>query len=314
MAELLDIRLTAQGGVLTTGDALACGLTRAGLSRLARGGRLLRVRSGAYVDRSRFEAATPEGRRALAAASVCRMLGAGWAASHASALALLDLPVFEEKGARAEVHVARTTPGKHRPVAGVVAHAAVPPEALTRRAGVGCVRPAEAVLQWAAWAGVESGVVAADEAVRRGMTTREELRRALAGLALGPGRGSARAVTELVDGRSGSVGESRTRVLLHALGLPEVELQVELHDGRGSLVGWVDFLFRRQRTVVEFDGLLKYGEATARSVLVAEKHREDRLRSLGYEVVRLTWADLSRPDQVDRSIRAAFARQARRAS
>ncbi|WP_343966254.1 hypothetical protein [Oryzihumus leptocrescens] len=175
------------------------------------------------------------------------------------------------------------------------------------------MRPAEAVLQWAAWAGVESGVVAADEALRRGMATREELRRALAGLALGRGRGSARAVTELVDGRSGSVGESRTRVLLRALGLPEPELQVELHDARGSLVGWVDFLFRGQRTVVEFDGLLKYGGNLGQKELVKEKLREDRLRALGLEIVRLTWRALDDPGATLASIQTAFARARRSA-
>ena len=43
----------------------------------------------------------------------------------------------------------------------MVAHAAVPAEALTRRAGVGCVRPAEAVLHvpGAALAGLVAGAV-----------------------------------------------------------------------------------------------------------------------------------------------------------
>ena len=53
------------------------------------------------------------------------------------------------------------------------------------------------------------------------------------------------------------------------------------------------------RVVVEFDGLVKYEGAEGRAALAAEKRREDWLRSLGYEVVRLTWADLDRPRRVD---------------
>ena len=40
----------------------------------------------------------------------------------------------------------------------------------------------------------------------------------------------------------------------------------------------------------------------------AEKQREDLLRSLGYEVVRLTWADLARPKRVEALIRSAMRR------
>lgn len=70
----------------------------------------------------------------------------------------------------------------------------------------------------------------------------------------------------------------------------------------------VDFLFRGQRTVVEFDGLAKYRTPHD---LRAEKVREDRVRTLGYEVVRLTWADLARPAEVHARIVAAFARASR---
>jgi len=46
--------------------------------------------------------------------------------------------------------------------------------------------------------------------------------------------------------------------------------------------------------------------------LAAEKSREDRLRALGYEFVRLTWADLSRPATVERLMRLAVAQAAAR--
>ena len=59
---------------------------------------------------------------------------------------------------------------------------------------------------------------------------------------------------------------------------------------------------------MEFDGLVKYADAGGRTALAAEKHREDRLRSMGYQVVRLTWADLARPQRVEALIRTAMRR------
>lgn len=96
---------------------------------------------------------------------------------------------------------------------------------------------------------------------------------------------------------------------MHTLGLPDPQLQVPIRDAAGDLVGVVDFLFADARTIVEFDGALKYG---SREDLLAEKRREDRLRQLGYEVVRVTWADLAYPDRIAARVAAAFARAAAR--
>ncbi|MDQ2782240.1 MAG: hypothetical protein M3Y26_06850, partial [Actinomycetota bacterium] len=61
------------------------------------------------------------------------------------------------------------------------------------------------------------------------------------------------------------------------------------------------------RVLVEFDGRVKY---TSQQDLWDEKRREDRIRALGWEVVRLTWADLRRPGVVAARIEAAIARAA----
>ena len=95
------------------------------------------------------------------------------------------------------------------------------------------------------------------------------------------------------DGRSESVGESRSRVLTHDFGLPPPELQVEYYDADG-LIGRVDFDFPGLSSVTEFDGRLKYAGASS-DVLVAEKLREDRLRGIGLAVVRTRWSDLDHP-------------------
>ncbi len=94
---------------------------------------------------------------------------------------------------------------------------------------------------------------------------------------------------------------------MHVCGLPEPEPQVNIR-ARSGRSARVDFRFHQQRTIVEFDGMLKY---RSEGDLRAEKQREDWLRELGYEVVRLTWADLAKPERVASLILAAFARSAR---
>jgi hypothetical protein len=90
----------------------------------------------------------------------------------------------------------------------------------------------------------------------------------------------AREAVRLADLRSESVGESRARLLLHAIGF-EPTTQVEIRDHQSRLIGRVDFLLERERIIVESDGLMKYADANGRAALAAEKSREDRMRALG---------------------------------
>lgn len=105
-----------------------------------------------------------------------------------------------------------------------------------------------------------------------------------------------RALLGLADGRIESVGESLAQLVMHDLGLPRPELQHEFSlDGRRT--ARVDFWFPEHGVVVEFDGLVKYrvgdvrGTRTAEEVVVAEKFREDAVRSVpGVRgLARLTW-------------------------
>ena len=85
--------------------------------------------------------------------------------------------------------------------------------------------------------------------------------------------------------------------MLASRDIPRPRLQRELYTPTGIFVARVDFEWDG-RLVGEFDGLVKYGQGlmvpgqTPNDVVIAEKIREDRLRQLGLEVVRWTWADL----------------------
>ena len=156
----------------------------------------------------------------------------------------------------------------------------------------------------------EVDTAAVDAALHAGLVDDAALAAAMDRAPLGPRqRAKAEAVLAMADPRCESPGESLTRILLVGLA-PPVRSQVNIRDEAG-LIGRVDFLVG-ERVVVEFDGMVKYAGADGRQALAAEKRRKDRLRAAGYQVVRLTWADLHHPDRVARAIRQAMARAAAR--
>ena len=88
-----------------------------------------------------------------------------------------------------------------------------------------------------------------------------------------------------------------------------------IYDIQG-LVGYADFGWLPLKVLGEFDGRIKYGATgvDAAEAVWREKKREDRLRALGFEVVRWTWADLMVPGRVPAMIQAAMARALARES
>lgn len=83
----------------------------------------------------------------------------------------------------------------------------------------------------------------------------------------------------------------------------------------GDFVAMVDLLLDVAPVVVEFDGFVKYGRTVIRpgesapgDIAFAEKVREDRLRTLGYEVVRIIWSELDDLPALRRRIEAAIQR------
>jgi hypothetical protein len=149
-------------------------------------------------------------------------------------------------------------------------------------------------------------VVAADWALAHGASG-EELYAALEASPVTQGRARARRVLEFADGRSGSPGESVSRVRIAELGFVPPDLQVPFSDRRG-LIGFVDFYWADCDVIGEFDGLVKYLDRELlqgrrpEDVVVAEKRREDRLRAGGHGVARWIWADLRPPERLGRML------------
>ena len=113
--------------------------------------------------------------------------------------------------------------------------------------------------------------------------------------------------------------ETLTFCLCYRQGLPAPVPQYVVLDRSGCVVARLDFAWPQHRVFVEFDGRQKYekllrpGER-ASDVVIREKQREELVcRLTGWRCVRLTWADLERPERTAATIREAFAEAARAA-
>lgn len=302
-----------QDGIFTHQDALRCGYSAAQVQAQVRAGAWRRVRRGHYTVRTADPEAKPWERERfdhrLATAAAIMSLAGDVVVSHQSAAVLHGLPTW---GADlAQVHVTRRDRTHGKTVAGVRQHRARLPDELARTVGrLPVVAPARAVVEIGCRYGFAAGVAVADDALHRGLVTPADLTAAIEAVARWPGSATAGRAVAFADGRSESVGESRLRVIFQDCGLPAPVLQHVFYEA-GEVVAVVDFFFPRFNTVVEFDGLLKYREDAADAV-VKEKLREDYLRSLGLEVVRVIWDELDEPREAVMRVLRAMVRGERR--
>lgn len=302
MDRLLRSHLDQHQGVVSARAAAGLGLDANALRAMVRDGRLVRVTRGAYVDGQLLRSGTPEAQHGLRLRPVVLSRRGALAASHQSAALLHGLPVLRpELEPVRVVHTSdRVNTRRHD---AFTVHPCPGPDALTVRQGMRTVTPAVAVLGTAVAAGTRSGLMAADAALRRRLTTKDELHRWLGRMRRHPGISRARHVVAAADESAESAGESLLRDILLRLGY-EVVPQFEIRDGQ-TLVGRADFYLPQLGVVVEFDGLVKYEGLDGREALAAEKARERRIRRLGYGVARVVWSDLFDVRRVQSEIRDA---------
>jgi predicted transcriptional regulator of viral defense system len=177
--------------------------------------------------------------------------------SHASAAILHGLPVWP--AAVEHVHVTRSRRGGGIRRNIVHLHGApLDAEDLMDVDGVPVTSLARTVLDLARTLPMDQAVACGDRALALGLD-KSKLEARLHTLERWPGVRAARRTVEFLDVRSESVGESASRVRLMEEGLPTPELQQEIFGSDGQLVARVDFYWKEQKTIGEFDGKIKYG-------------------------------------------------------
>ncbi|WP_322411539.1 hypothetical protein [Microbacterium invictum] len=114
--------------------------------------------------------------------------------------------------------------------------------------------------------------------------TPEQLRRVIAA-GQRPGISRLRAAVELVRVGSASPLETEYRLDAAAEGLPEPELDVEIRDPQGRLIGITEVAYRDYRTLVEIEG---DHHRTDRRQWIRDIEKYNAYAALGWDVVRLT--------------------------
>jgi hypothetical protein len=268
----------------------AAGITDDELRRALRDGELTSLRRGAYV------AGPPptfaDERHLLLLRAAGELLVPEAVISHVSAALLHGIDLWRCPLDRVHVTRARAYGGRR----GSRVHVHVSPlqeEEIALVDGVAVTSVARTVVDVARMLPFEQAVVVADAALRAGLVDPGQLAEAAARAKGWPGAPKARRAVAFADGRSASVGESRSRVLMVGAGLPTPVLQWRVPGTAFD----ADFGWPAQGVVGEFDGEIKYGRHLRRGerpgdAVFREKRREDAIRATDRSMVRWTWNDL----------------------
>lgn len=303
-------------GLLLRRTALALGYDDNWLRRMVKDQALVHIRHGAYADPAVWLPATAAGRHVILGHAVMQQYDDRVALSHASAhlrrggpdwgldLSTVNVTNLHGRGDRTQAGITH-----HRGRVGVVD--------VTRTDGHWITAPGRTAAETAAAASLVPAIGVLDWTLHQGLTTPEELRQYAADyMREWPGTVGLDEAVARSDGRSESIGETRTRILLEDHGF-RPEPQWEVFHPSGRLAGRVDLLLREERLLVEFDGEIKYGRLlkpgqTIKDVIRAERAREVLLEELtGLRMFRVIWVDLDHATRtIDRVHRAAALRRA----
>jgi len=288
-------------------DAVVAGWSDDELNRLVRSGQLSRLRRGAYVDQV-LPPRAEDVHRLLVQATLAGLRRPA-VVSHQSAAVLHGLPLWDVPLDR--VHITRRPRAWNDTSAVLCCHVArLRDDEVVEVGGLAVTHPVRTALDLARSLPHEAAVVTLDAALHRALLTHATLRARLFDIAGAPGSRSAARAVAAADGRSESVGESRSRVILHRWKLAPSVLQYEVDSAHGALLGRADFAWEDHRLLGEFDGRIKYGRLLrpgqdAGDAVFAEKRREDAMRDEDWNVVRWVWSDLRRPDRLAARVRRA---------
>jgi len=299
-----------QQGVVYSSDLSREGVDPRVLRAEAARGTLLKIRRGVYADKDQWMARDSRSRHMALMSIVQREASNPVVFAGISAAAVWGLPLLGEfpdrvtvldrwkGGGRSEPGVTRTSRGATSALAVAVGEFSVTSIARTvlDRARTVPIREAIATIDWALWKRGTSGLDLCDLHAELDLMNPRGGRRSLE-----------IALTESTS-LSDSFGESLARVDMWSLGFPRPTLQREFRDRDGSM--FPDFAWESHGVLGEFDGRQKYSRNMAvngdpSEALWREKKREDRLRALGFTIVRIFWSDLEHPERLIAKLMAA---------
>ena len=299
---------------LLSRDRILHGLSANDLAKRVRSGTLVRVRHGVYVDGPTWRDLKPWQQYRVRVQAAAETFEKTTIFARHSSASVWDIP-FIGQNHPVQALTLKNDGGRSR--AGVSRHFAA-------RSGLRecCVEGllvtdrVRTVLDLAAFSPFAEAMAPLDHVLRPDLArqlpalTKAELEAGIGNIYSAAAARRIRAAIAFADPASASAGESWSRALIHVAGFEPPLLQQRFTDAAG-LVGYSDFYWKESRIIGEFDGEEKYvkpeflkGRTTSEAVL-AEKKRENRLRSLGFRVERWDWAELAAAGTLERKLAAA---------
>jgi hypothetical protein len=286
------------------------GVSRRHLRTLVDSGGLVRLKYGAYATKAAVDWAEGNSRRQHVLLVYAALGSVGWrgAASHQSAAVIHGLDLLSDPG---DLVTLTVPPGRkrsgRRAGRSVLCHAsAVPENHRDKLYAIWVTSGPRTVADLARTLPFMDAVVTVDSALRADVAARGEIERVLEYCKGWPGAHRAKRAVEFGDRGSDSVLESCGRVVLHEHGIEAPQLQAAIRGDRFQYS--VDMCWERHKTIVEFDGMVKYENDEEGDSLRAQFERDRVLRDAGYQVVHVTWAELfGDPGLVIGRVRKAFA-------
>ena len=308
MLDALEIAEIRGHGLLHSADLIELGVTSRLIRRALGEGVLVRVHRGVYALPKPNESLKPSELHRLQVRATIGLAGPDSVVSHLSAAAMHGLPLIGTWPKRVHVSRVGSLGGSSSP--GIVSHRARDIPEITMIDDVAVTTLTRTVVDVASTCSFVIAVAMIDHALRVGGLTKEAVLAECDRVGLEFGKRKVFDAVEFSDERSGSPGESLSRVHAHLLGFAAPDLQVEVTTVRGKFD--VDFGWLTARRFGEFDGIVKYTRAaylkgrTVEQVVIAEKEREDSIRAkTGHTFVRWLWKDALNPAVFDRILREA---------
>jgi very-short-patch-repair endonuclease len=143
-------------------------------------------------------------------------------------------------------------------------------------------------------------LVAIDMAVHAGLTDAASLVRYAEAAKGRHGAGRLRSLAALAAPAESPM-ETRLRWLLIQAGLPQPEVQMNLHDGKGRFIGRADLYYPAAKLILEYDG------GNHRERLVEDDRRQNLLMNAGFRLLRFTATDVyNRPEVIQAQVHGAL--------